>query len=112
MPTIAASTKPSNRSSAAIAQVWPVPATTSIVTARNWSSSAQAHQYRCPEPLRGSPPLGGARGRRLLRGGWLHCDAWRDLRGWLALLPLGAVAEPLRPLPGYRGDVVADRPDF
>src|SRR5205807_7588687 len=36
MPTTAASTKPSNRSSAAIAQVWPASPTTSTATAHEW----------------------------------------------------------------------------
>jgi hypothetical protein len=36
-PITAVSTKPSNRSSAAIARVWPAPPTTSTATARGWS---------------------------------------------------------------------------
>jgi len=37
MPTTAVFMKPSNRSSAAIARVWPAPPTTSTATARGWS---------------------------------------------------------------------------
>src|SRR5947208_16738993 len=113
--------RPSNRSSAATAQVWRAPPTTSTATARGRSSNRvplgrrgrgrkSRRLYLTWPPGRGRPR--DPQRRRLFRGDSLHWNAWPDLRWWAALLLVAAIAEPLRRLPGYRGNVVADRADF